>query len=254
MSEGNSMQRLWIALGSAFLGVLTVVVLDATVPDGPLARALLDKREGGTHPWSCQNAMWIVFFIGLGELLYRNMAATKELAELQRGYLPSETDEALVRNDLPAIYKRVKSQSEKYFLPRLLRRITQQIQISGSVDRAYALLNTHLDLYMHEIEMRYSILRYIAWFIPTLGFIGTVQGIGDAMNYAGDPNNAARPTLLTEVTERLGLAFYTTLIALIMAGVILLILHVVQNREERALNKAGAYCLDNFINRYFVKG
>jgi len=27
---------------------------------------------------------------------------------------------------------------------------------------------------MHEIDLRYSMLRYLTWLIPSLGFIGTV--------------------------------------------------------------------------------
>jgi hypothetical protein len=30
-------------------------------------------------------------------------------------------------------------------------------------------------------------------------------------------------------------------------------MHVVQAREERALNKAGQYCVDNLINRLYEK-
>jgi hypothetical protein len=37
-----------------------------------------------------------------------------------------------------------------------------------------------------------------------------------------------------------------------MSAVLVLIQHVVQAYEERSLNQAGQYCLDNLINRLYV--
>ena len=72
-----------------------------------------------------------------------------------------------------------------------------------------------------------------------------------ALNYAGDRANVASPDMLYQVTERLGVAFSTTLLALVMASILVFILNVVQGKEENALNKAGQYCLDNLINRLY---
>jgi biopolymer transport protein ExbB/TolQ len=57
--------------------------------------------------------------------------------------------------------------------------------------------------------------------------------------------------MLYQVTERLGVAFATTLLALVQASILVFIQNVVQGREESALNKAGQYCLDNLINRLY---
>jgi biopolymer transport protein ExbB/TolQ len=109
-----------------------------------------------------------------------------------------------------------------------------------------------MELYLHEIDLKYNMVRYIMWLIPSRGFIGTVIGIAMALNYAGtaafqDPN------LLNELTARLGTAFYTTLMALLLSAVLVFLMHVSQGREERALNDAGQYCLDNLINRLYVR-
>ena len=101
------------------------------------------------------------------------------------------------------------------------------------------------------VDLRYNIIRYITWLIPSLGFIGTVIGIMLALNYAGDRANVASPDMLYQVTQRLGVAFSTTLLALVMAAILVLIQNLVQGREERALNAAGQYCLDNLINRLY---
>lgn len=125
-----------------------------------------------------------------------------------------------------------------------------QFQSSRSIEQANSLLNSSLELYLHEIDLRYSMLRYIMWLIPSLGFIGTVIGITLALNYAGGAD-FQDPSLLAELTSRLAVAFYTTLLALIQAAVLVFMLHITQAYEERSLNLAGQYCLDNLINRLY---
>ena len=131
----------------------------------------------------------------------------------------------------------------------MISRTIDQFRVSGNEDQAISVLNSSLELYMHEIDLRYSMLRYLTWLIPSLGFIGTVMGIMFALQYAGVPANAEADDFLYQVTSRLGVAFTTTLLALIMSAVLVLIQSLVQNKEERALNEAGQYCLDNLILR-----
>jgi flagellar motor component MotA len=127
-----------------------------------------------------------------------------------------------------------------------------QFQTNRSVDQANALLTSSLELSLHEIDLRYSMVRYVVWAIPTLGFIGTVVGISLALAFAGAVD-LQDPNLLAELTKRLAVAFDTTLLALVMSAVLVLCQHVVQAYEERALNQAGQYCLDNLINRLYAE-
>jgi len=55
--------------------------------------------------------------------------------------------------------------------------------------------------------------------------------------------------MLNQLTQKLNIAFYTTLLTLILSAILVFIMSVVQSREEYALNQAGQYCLDNLINR-----
>lgn len=55
------------------------------------------------------------------------------------------------------------------------------------------------------------------------------------------------------LSANLGVAFYTTLLALVQSAMLVLALHITQAREERVLNRAGQYCLDNLINRLYDK-
>jgi biopolymer transport protein ExbB/TolQ len=157
-------------------------------------------------------------------------------------------------DDITPIYQKVRSSKYRNtcYLPRLIERCILNFNLGQSVDQTNSLLNSSLELFMHEVDLRYNMVRYITWLIPSLGFIGTVIGIMLALNYAGDRANVESPEMLYQVTERLGVAFSTTLLALVMAAVLVFIQNLVQGREESALNKAGQYCLDNLINRLYA--
>ena len=155
--------------------------------------------------------------------------------------------------DMTPIYQKVRSSKyrEVCFVPRLIERCVLGFNLSHSADQTNSLLNSSLELYLHEMDLRYNIIRYITWLIPSLGFIGTVIGIMLALNYAGDRANVESPDMLYQVTERLGVAFRTTLLALVMAAILVFHPERGPGQEENALNRAGQYCLDNLINRLY---
>jgi biopolymer transport protein ExbB/TolQ len=205
-------------------------------------------------PFTVQNVLWIAFFFGLGELSLRWRAGRLEESQFERDYLPLD-DETVLRpgDDLTPIYQKV--HNSKYrnvcFLPRLIERCVLNFNLGQSVDQTNSLLNSSLELFLHELDLRYNMIRYITWLIPSLGFIGTVIGIMLALNYAGDRANVESPEMLYQVTERLGVAFSTTLLALIMAAILVFLQNLIQGREENTLNRSGQYCLDNLINRLY---
>lgn len=245
--------RLYVIGGALLFGIIFLLLLHFILPDGP-AMLLLD-RDGYTYPLSIQNIMWLVFFGGLGELWIRYNAGNNECRQLSQGYLPEREGVLLQFEDVGKIYSKVRSSDagvQHCFLPAMIQRAILQFQSTGSIEQAATVLSNSLELYLHEIDLRYNIIRYIMWLIPTLGFIGTVIGIALALNYAGQPGGLDNPDLLPEVTRRLAVAFNTTLLALIMAAVLVFASNIIQAREERALNSAGQYCLDNLVNRLYV--
>ncbi len=229
-------------------------IMQLYLPDW--AAVILIDRDREIYPVTVQNLMWLVFALGIGELIVRTREALAERQQLRIGYLPEDERTILQGPELRQIYSVARrayvrgGRGQGLFLPRLIQRIILQFQTSRSIEQANTLLNSSLDLCLHEIDLRYSVIRYVIWVIPTLGFIGTVVGISLALAYAGSVD-VQDPSLLAELTKRLAVAFNTTLLALIMSAVLVLLQHVVQAKEEGALNEAGQYCLDNLINRLY---
>lgn len=248
MKNRITLRRLLVSLLSVIAAIVAIGIIRFTA--GPTLQEVLLDADATFWPFTVQNIMWVALFIGFGELFLRWSAASDEQSQLKRGYLPTE-DEILDGDLLDKIKVSINSRrfGREAFLPRMITRTIDQYNMSGKEDQAISVLNSSLELYMHEIDLRYSILRYLTWLIPSLGFIGTVMGIMFALQYAGVPANAEADDFLYQVTSRLGVAFTTTLVALVMSTILVLIQSVVQSKEERALNEAGQYCLDNLILR-----
>ena len=245
--------------GVAWIGVLTAL-LWSTPSDHMGAALLLGLRsESPPFPFTIQNVMWLVFFLGFGELAARHRAGGAEDAQLARGLLPEDDRVMLRSQDLGPVYEGIRESDPdgRYWLQRLLTSVILQFQSNGSTDQVNAVFNSLVDLFQHEIELRYNLLRYLVWLIPTLGFIGTVVGIALALGEAGQmfaaaaAGAAASPDLMQNLTRELGVAFYTTLLALLQSAVLMATMHVVQGREEGALNRVGQYSLRNLVNRLY---
>lgn len=95
-----------------------------------------------------------------------------------------------------------------------------------------------------RLDSELSMLRYIAWAIPAIGFIGTVRGIGGALSQA----HKAVTGDISGVTEGLGTAFNSTLVALLLSLVLMFLLHQLQLAQERLVLDAETY-LDNRVLR-----
>ncbi|MEZ5500803.1 MAG: MotA/TolQ/ExbB proton channel family protein [Steroidobacteraceae bacterium] len=107
-------------------------------------------------------------------------------------------------------------------------------------DVAHAVCETESE----RLDSELSMLRYIAWAIPAIGFIGTVRGIGDALSQA----HKAVSGDISGVTAGLGVAFNSTLIALLLSILLMFLLHQLQLVQERLVHDAETY-LDQKVIR-----
>lgn len=108
------------------------------------------------------------------------------------------------------------------------------------------LLRQRADADRYRTANAYAIPGFIVWAIPILGFVGTVLGIGLAVSglkaSLGNVDDLTALTAeLSNVTDKLGLAFDTTLVALVMSIVALLVQTLTSQKEERMLADVEDY-------------
>jgi biopolymer transport protein ExbB/TolQ len=100
-----------------------------------------------------------------------------------------------------------------------------------------------------RLDSELSMVRYVAWAIPAIGFIGTVRGIGEALQQA----HKAVEGDVSGVVAGLGIAFNSTLVALALSIVIMFMLHQIQLRQERAVLDTEQYLDQHVIRQMLVR-
>ncbi len=104
------------------------------------------------------------------------------------------------------------------------------------------------------METSYSLLNVFVWAIPVLGFIGTVQGLSQAIGGFGSvlattSELSQIKTSLQEVTVGLSVAFETTLQGLVAALLVQLLLTALKKSEEEFLDACNEYCVRHVVGR-----
>lgn len=99
-----------------------------------------------------------------------------------------------------------------------------------------------------QMDSELSLVRYIAWAIPSIGFIGTVRGIGQALSLAHEAVEGD----ISGVTASLGIAFNSTFIALVLSIVLMFVLYQLQHMQDRLVLDTQKHCDRNLIKNLQV--
>lgn len=129
-------------------------------------------------------------------------------------------------------------------LPYVLARGLERYHRTGSVSEATDTMLGRLDVAAEQLESELSMLRYLVWAIPSIGFIGTVRGIGVALQRADE----ALQGDISGVTTALGVAFNSTLVALMISIVLMLFIHLLQSGQEGLILRLQTFCREQIID------
>ena len=147
--------------------------------------------------------------------------------------------------DLAARLRALPDTVHEYLLPRALLTAIERFAATRNVQDVSTAARDICESEGERMESELSIIRYIAWAIPSVGFIGTVRGIGDALGQA----HRAVEGDITGVTSSLGVAFNSTFIALVISIVLMFFIHQLQLMQERLVFDSERYIDHWFIRR-----
>jgi len=94
-----------------------------------------------------------------------------------------------------------------------------------------------------QLESGNNMIRYIIWAIPSIGFVGTVRGIGQALAQADE----ALAGNIAGMTASLGVAFNSTFVALLISLLLMFILHILQSRQDQMVINTQRSCEKNLL-------
>src|SRR5690606_28980414 len=134
--------------------------------------------------------------------------------------------------------------------PRAIVTALSRFGAGNSIPEVAAAADDVCDGEESKLESEMAMVRYIAWAIPSIGFIGTVRGIGMAMSEA----HGAMDGDISGVTENLGVAFNSTLIALLISLALMLFVHQIQSLQEGFIQDAKDYINERLISRLHLAG
>ncbi len=158
----------------------------------------------------------------------------------------------------------INKDSRRFHVAEIARRVVNDFCHGGERGSARETLTYYTDIIEKDSDSRLGIARsrHLAWLLPSLGFVGTVIGIA-----AGFPRGAgmvsatttsARSAYLVDVIGYLGLAFDTTLVALLLSVVLVMLIYVTQALSLRVQRELWNTVTDTlsagFLHRVLRRG
>ena len=188
-----------------------------------------------------QESCFILMFWALAIMGFKSVKTIRQRALLEEDLIPMSEGMRILPEDTRDVSRQIQAlppQQQGALLPRALLAGLQRFSTTRNIQDVASATHAYCASEAERLESELAMIRYIAWAIPSVGFIGTVRGIGEALGQA----HKALEGNIFEVTKSLGVAFNSTLIALLISIVLMFLLHQLQLLQERYVLDVEAYC------------
>ncbi|MGH8246160.1 MAG: MotA/TolQ/ExbB proton channel family protein [Gammaproteobacteria bacterium] len=192
-------------------------------------------------------ALWVTAIIG-----FKARLAMEERKLLKQALLEVASGTSILPEDTRKYARPLQAlpaHVQEFLLPRAILTALQRFSATRNVHDVAGAVREVCESESDRLDSELSMIRYILWAIPAIGFIGTVRGIGDAL---GQAQRAVEGDIVG-VTVSLGVAFNSTLIALLLSIVIMFFMHQLQLTQERLVLDTQNYCDVNLIRHLQVR-
>jgi len=199
-----------------------------------------------------QEACFILMFWALAIMAFKAVTTVRHRTLLQRDLIPLAEGVRILPEDTRELSREIQGlppYQRNALLPRSLLAGLQRFSSTRNVQDVADATHAYCAAEGDRLESELSMIRYVAWAIPSIGFIGTVRGIGDALGLA----HQAIEGEIFGVTRSLGVAFNSTLIALLISIVLMFMLHQLQLLQDRYVLETEAYCEDKLTRHLLTQ-
>jgi biopolymer transport protein ExbB/TolQ len=188
-----------------------------------------------------QEACFVLLIWSLAIMGYKGRRILEEQTLLDQRLIDVPEGTSLLPEDAREYSRPLEALDEHtqdFLLPRTLLSALQRFATTASIPAVSNTIKEQCDSESDRLDSELSMVRYIAWAIPSIGFIGTVRGIGDALGQAYEAVEGD----ISGVTASLGVAFNSTFVALVLSIIIMFCLHQLQLSQERLVLGSQRYC------------
>lgn len=186
--------------------------------------------------------MWAMLIIAYKALLIRRerKLLDRDLIHVPEGIKVLPEDAKDYARQLEQVPQEEKGMLIVRALQRTLDRFAATRSIRDSAETSRAVCDSEAD----RLDSGLAMIRYIAWAIPAIGFIGTVRHISEALLQA---HKAVSGDILG-VTSSLGIAFNATFVALSLTIVLMFFMHQLQQSQEGFVHNT-----DHWIDQHLIR-
>lgn len=234
----------------------------------PNATEILDEQAlqiQEDSDYTVERSLWVLirdfeqeacFVLMLWAFSIMGYKATRSLSEqklLQQELVPIQDGVRILPEDTREYARTLQALPDRLrdmLLPRVLLSSLERFGSTRNVQDVSSVANTLCESEGERLESELSMIRYVAWAIPSVGFIGTVRGIGEALGQA----HRAVDGDIAGVTQSLGTAFNSTFIALLISIIVMFLVHQLQSLQERLVFDTQTYIDHNLIRHMQTRG
>lgn len=247
MRESTSKEILY-SLGALALAAVLVQAVYALVIR-PRAEAILSDSthalvEGAKRPTLQLRSIYVIlkdyeqetaiilaiWSLSMLAIQGKHVARNRKLLEKQ--YVEVGENKVVLPEDARAYgrpIEQLEREEQQSLLPRTLMMALNRFSATRSVQDTAEAVRDECELELSRLDAQLSMVRFTAWAIPAIGFVGTVRGIGVALQ----ESQRAIQGDITGVTLGLGVTFNATLVALVLCIIVMFCLHQLQQAQDR---------------------
>ncbi len=165
-----------------------------------------------------------------------------DILQLQPGacILPDDARDHLRRFD------QLPKHLQESVVPRVLKSALKRFGATRNIQDAATTVHHSCEIEATRLDAELSTIRFAVWSIPAIGFVGTVRGLGEALESAQFVLNSTNPAALT---SGLGLSFNSTFTALTLCILVMYVFHELQLVQDRLVLDTEQYAEDELISR-----
>lgn len=250
------------SLGSLLAIAIVIQMIYATVIRPRAAVALAQSavvQEDGQTDRSQLRSVWVIihdaeqeiaFILALWSItliIQQARQVSKNRKLLEKTYIEVDENHVVLPEDARAYARpleRLPFEEQDMFLPRALMVGLNRFGSTKSVQDAAEAVIDECEFEASRLDAHLSMVKFTAWAIPAIGFVGTVRGIGHALQEA----QAALHGDISGVTLGLGITFNATLTALSLSILVMFCLHQLQQAQDRLVLDTR-----NYIDRGLIR-
>lgn len=247
----KNLRSLTIALGISVLitGICMILWMVISKENSPILYRIVilmggDVLSGGY----IQMLTYLAFIWSFLEVKEKLRVIEHERKAFKLNIVPTSEKHIFMPADINALKFKLMEfdRKEKFILNDVLKKACVKFKATGSLSELIDIVSIQVEISQEKSEGDQSIIRYLTWVIPSIGFVGTVIGISQALIIANSGD-------MERITALLGVAFDTTLVALILSIVIMWFVHQLQEETDRFHSDLKEFVIDNLINKIEIQ-